>query len=238
MNEMAGRLNALIIYAEHRYYGDSLPFGKDSFSRENIQYLTVEQALADFAGVIVELRSQGNMGPVIAFGGSYGGLLSQYIRMQYPNLVHGALAASAPMFWISGEKDAHDFWVKVTSDFNQFEGCESDVRAGFAALDKMAASENWSGISAIMRLCAPITGMDDYMHMLGWARNAMVLQAMLDYPYPTDFMAPLPGYPIKEACKRAHAAESAADGIREAAGLLYNGTDPSMYKQCFDIYDE
>ena len=64
------------------------------------------------------------------------------------------------------------------------------------------------------------------------------LQAMLDYPYPTDFMAPLPGNPIKEACARADAAATMADGIREAAGLLYNGTDPTQYKQCFDIYDE
>ena len=61
---------------------------------------------------------------------------------------------------------------------------------------------------------------------------------MLDYPYPTDFMAPLPGYPIKEACARAGHAETHADGIREAAGLLYNGTDPDHYKECFDIYDE
>ena len=25
---------------------------------------------------------------------------------------------------------------------------------------------------------------------------------------------------------------------REAAGLLYNGTDPTQYKECFDIFDE
>jgi len=238
MNEMAERVGALIIYAEHRYYGESLPFGKDSFTKSNIQYLSVENALADFAAVIVKLRSEGKTGPVIAFGGSYGGLLSQYIRMQYPNLVHGALAASAPMFWISGMKDSHDFWVKVTSDFNAYEGCESRVREGFTALSKMAQDEKWSDISEIMRTCQPIAGHDDFMHMMGWARNAMVLEAMLDYPYPTDFMAPLPGYPIKEACSRAGAADTPADGIREAAGLLYNGTDPDKFKSCFDIYDE
>ena len=53
---------------------------------------------------------------------------------------------------------------------------------------------------------------------------------MLDYPYPTDFMAPLPGYPIQKACKRCGDASDGASCIREAAGLLYNGTDPSQYK--------
>lgn len=237
MNEMAERQNAMIVYAEHRYYGETLPFGKDSFTKDNIQFLTVENALADFANVILALKET-HKGPIICFGGSYGGLLSQYIRMTYPNLVNGALAASAPMFWISGMKDSHDFWVKVTSDFNQFPNCENNVRAGFKALRTMADNKQFAEISKIMRVCKPIQGEDDFMHMLGWARNAMVLQAMLDYPYPTDFMAPLPGNPIKEACARADAAATMADGIREAAGLLYNGTDPTQYKQCFDIYDE
>ncbi len=29
--------------AEHRYYGQSLPFGENSFTKENIGYLSVEQ---------------------------------------------------------------------------------------------------------------------------------------------------------------------------------------------------
>jgi len=126
----------------------------------------------------------------------------------------------------------------VTSDFNAYDGCEDNVRAGFASLRTMADNKKWDDISSIMRTCKPIKGEDDFMHLMGWARNAMVLEAMLDYPYDTDFMAPLPGYPIKEACTRAGAAATPADGIREAAGLLYNGTDPSKYKSCFDIYDE
>ena len=101
--------------------------------------------------------------------------------MTYPNLVNGALAASAPMFWISGMKDSHDFWVKVTSDFNQFPNCENNVRAGFKALRTMADNKQFAEISKIMRVCKPIQGEDDFMHMLGWARNAMVLQESIHF---------------------------------------------------------
>ena len=37
-------------------------------------------------------------------------------------------------------------------------------------------------------------------NVLLWARNAFTLLAMVDYPYPADFMAKLPGYPVNVAC--------------------------------------
>jgi len=39
---LAETFNALVIYAEHRYFGESWPFGdkKTSFQKENLIYLT------------------------------------------------------------------------------------------------------------------------------------------------------------------------------------------------------
>ena len=39
---LAETFGALVVYAEHRYFGESMPFGDASFDKENLKYLTVE----------------------------------------------------------------------------------------------------------------------------------------------------------------------------------------------------
>ena len=39
---LAQHFSAITVFAEHRYFGESMPFGEDSFENENLPYLTVE----------------------------------------------------------------------------------------------------------------------------------------------------------------------------------------------------
>lgn len=57
MWDIAPKYQAMLLFIEHRYYGDSLPFGNDSYKDvTHLQYLTSEQALADFAVLVTELK--------------------------------------------------------------------------------------------------------------------------------------------------------------------------------------
>jgi pimeloyl-ACP methyl ester carboxylesterase len=87
---------------EHRYYGQSLPFS--DLSSEHLQYLTLDNVLEDLATFQKWIGAhQGWKGKWISVGGSYSGTISALYRQKHPELVVGALAASAPM--ISGMGD-------------------------------------------------------------------------------------------------------------------------------------
>lgn len=74
MWDIAPDYNAMLVFAEHRYYGSSLPFGNDSFNDlDHLGFLTSEQALADFDVLISHLKKEHGDTPVVGFGGSYGG---------------------------------------------------------------------------------------------------------------------------------------------------------------------
>ena len=94
MWELAPQLHARVVFVEHRYEGLSIP---QNLSHDCLSYASTMQALADYARILEVKLNKGQTAPVIAFGGSYGGMLSGWFRMKYPHLVEGSIAASAPI---------------------------------------------------------------------------------------------------------------------------------------------
>jgi pimeloyl-ACP methyl ester carboxylesterase len=94
--QWAKSLGARLVYLEHRDYGQSIPGG--DLASSHIQYLTLNNVLEDLATFQKSMTaSQGWTGKWICVGGSYSGTISALYRQAHPELVVGALAASAPM---------------------------------------------------------------------------------------------------------------------------------------------
>ena len=188
---------------QHRYYGESMPFGKDSFSLYNIGYLSIEQALADYAELLLALKPKYNEAPVITFGGSYGGalhaarmgcamadacagMLSGWMREKYPFIVDMALAASAPYKVASLQVAPGAVFQSITNTFATANpACPDLIRRGFSQLIETAAtgSAGLAELTSVFKLCAPLT-QERVHHLILWAVNAFPTLGMCDYPYP------------------------------------------------------
>ncbi|XP_034935448.1 lysosomal Pro-X carboxypeptidase isoform X2 [Chelonus insularis] len=206
MWDIAPNFGALLVFAEHRYYGESLPYGNKSYSdAKYLGYLNSQQALADYVQLIEFLKSDPKLksSSVIAFGGSYGGMLSAWFRIKYPHIVQGAIAASAPILQFTDITDCEAFSRIVTSDFRAANPtCPKLIRRSWGAIANITSTEKgkqW--LSSSWKLCKPLNTTDDINQFKNWLINIYSNLAMVDYPYESDFLAPLPAYPITEFCK-------------------------------------
>ncbi|KOC61505.1 Putative serine protease K12H4.7 [Habropoda laboriosa] len=140
MYELACAHNATMYYTEHRYYGKSRPT-KDT-SSTNLEYLSVDQALADLAYFIESKKHQDGLenSAVIVFGGSYAGSMATWSRLKYPHLIQGALASSAPLF---AKADFYEYYEVVTESLRRYsQKCVDDVKAAFDAVQELFKTEN------------------------------------------------------------------------------------------------
>ncbi|GAB4818072.1 hypothetical protein N2152v2_005118 [Parachlorella kessleri] len=98
MWELGREWGAMLVFAEHRYYGKSQPVRGSGWDPVRFRYLSIDQVLTDYVRLIEHVKSQHSIqaAPVVAFGGSYGGVLAGYLRMKFPNVVYAAVASSAP----------------------------------------------------------------------------------------------------------------------------------------------
>jgi lysosomal Pro-X carboxypeptidase len=165
----------VIAWAEHRYFGESIPFPKNiSLEQPYVQWLTVEQALKDSELLIDQLRYDYGNRSVIPIGGRYGGMLAAYLRMQSPDLVQGAIASSAPMLmFANGTVDEFAFVDKVTERYGSSHDdsrCSANIKSAFERLNKNVESEQaWASFNRIFHPCTEVTSAREFaagMHSL------------------------------------------------------------------------
>ncbi|XP_055926589.1 lysosomal Pro-X carboxypeptidase-like isoform X2 [Argiope bruennichi] len=242
MEEIAPEFSAAVIFAEHRYYGKSLPFGNHSFDNNTVKgYLSSQQALADFANLIYYLKNKlpgGNKAPVVAFGGSYGGMLAAWIRIKYPHLVNGALASSAPILLFTNEASCYNYPAIITKDFMKSGiSCAKNIRRSWEVIRKIGKSDSGAKfLSETFKTCQLIRPSNISL-FVDWVSSTWESLAMTDYPYPTNFLNPLPGNPINVSCQflldESVDDETLVINIYKAASVFLNYTGNT---KCNDVF--
>ncbi|RLN69835.1 hypothetical protein BBJ29_001463 [Phytophthora kernoviae] len=251
MWENAEEFGAMLVFAEHRYFGKSVPFGKEVM--KHMQYLSTEQAIADYAVLITYLKGEYKRDvPVIGFGGSYGGMLGSWFRMKYPHIIDGVIAGSAPILSFLGDEvplDKGSFERIVTFDASEEAGsspnCVPNIRRTWSVMRKLGASEQGrQQLKSTLSLCdsVKIKSEEDISGVMDWAKGAYDYMGMGNYPYPSSYImngvSVLPAYPVRAACSYVANEFSADDDIglltafSKSLGVYYNSTQD---QQCFEL---
>mmetsp|Transcript_34496 Transcript_34496/g.73497 ORF Transcript_34496/g.73497 Transcript_34496/m.73497 type:complete len:526 (-) Transcript_34496:600-2177(-) len=154
--------NAAVVEPEHRFYGESLPFGQDSFTPDKLQLMNSQQALADVAHFVRAQQAKRNCTergtptycPVLTIGGSYPGFLSAMMRLRYPAVVDMAYSASAPMKFYSQQVDQYAYYARVTASAERsLQGCGAAVKAAFEAYEQFAKESSVEVIAEKLGIC-------------------------------------------------------------------------------------
>ena len=188
-----------------------MPFGtkEASFTNSSLRYLAVEQVMWDYVDLLKSIKADDTTYPnikdkaTIVMGGSYGGMLASWIRMKYPQHFQGALAASAPILWFKGQTDPNAY-TKIASDvFRNVGGdtCYNNISRGFYDLANLKYdSTKYEAINQTFKLCERPTKPEDVQTLIGIISDSLGTMAMVNYPYATSFVNPLPAWPMNASC--------------------------------------
>jgi hypothetical protein len=171
----------------------SFPFGTAAFEPENLRYLTVEQALADFEEVALALRIKYKAPAetaIITFGGSYGANLALWSRLKNPNIFAGAIASS-----VSVQKNllrkTNAFAMVVTDAYGNVSAtCPKLIRAAWNELEtKGATASGRADLKTELGLCQAPSSQADAVSLGGWYHGALETMAQYGEPRALTLLA-------------------------------------------------
>ncbi|KAH7836978.1 hypothetical protein Vadar_008123 [Vaccinium darrowii] len=201
----APHFKALQVFIEHRFYGQSIPFGltiEEAVENESTRgYFNSAQAIVDYAEVIIYLKKKlsAHNSPVIVVGGSYGGMLASWFRLKYPHVALGALASSAPILYFDGITPENAYYSIVTKDFKSW-----------SEIDRVASKPY--GLSILSKKFKTCSHLNNSKELKDYLETMYAIAAQYDHP---------PLYPVTEVCGGIDGAKEGTDILgRIFAGLL------------------
>ena len=215
------KLGAHLVFAEHRYFGGSIPQLKGV--PNCLAYCTSAQALADYALLVHHLKQNILHAPnsaVVAFGGSYGGMLAAWARMKYPSSFQGAIAGSAPIWGFPSDHVQLDgSMIPVTRAASTAGGatdtCKNNILAAWPIMRQLGKTQEGRAMLVdAFDLCPTSTGSSplptpgSVEELIQYGHQPWFELAEGDYPFPSEYItfavastpSPLPAWPVRVAC--------------------------------------
>lgn len=146
--EWLSETRALLFALEHRYYGchnmSACPVESFSEPLQGLRFLSSRQAIEDVASFVRHMNRVYNLGPSnkwVTWGGSYPGMLAGWSRLKHPQLIHAAVASSAPVL---AKPDMHEYndavaraYAVADNDVGGSAACAGAIREGHRAVELM-----------------------------------------------------------------------------------------------------
>jgi len=111
--------------------------------------------------------------------------LASWMRMEYPELVDGAVASSAPIRAYESVVDPEAYFLKSTMVYNTTTtapGKADVIKEGFTRLKSYSAasSQYYQELNKYMNFCSPLQNHNDVLTLLYWLRNSYIMGSMLN----------------------------------------------------------
>jgi lysosomal Pro-X carboxypeptidase len=126
----------------------------------------------------------------------------------------------------------------VTQDFHaESSQCVDIIRSSWAAINHIGStSSGLEQLTSLFKLCRPLKSVDE---LKNWLLDMYGNMAMVDYPYPTSFLADLPAFPARVFCsnvtspsfKTINDDEDIVKRIVKGTNVFFNYTG---HTECFD----
>ncbi|KAI1134031.1 peptidase S28 [Hypoxylon sp. FL0543] len=190
MYEYAKQLNGLAVSLEHRYFGQSLPFGQDSHSSSNMKFLTLDNVMADAVSLVEHIKETYNGASdskAIVASGSYGGFLAAAFRLNHPDTFFGSLASAGPVrsFSNSSDPDTYNWWRWVNRVYlDRSKEASDKIKNAFNVLQKRLVSLGVANLKQELNLCSTPSANDTVgnMQLVIAMTNVYSFATELNYP--------------------------------------------------------
>ncbi|KAJ1987429.1 hypothetical protein GGI25_005914 [Coemansia spiralis] len=156
VSELARQTHGLAVLLEQRFYGNSVPGDLDNNTYNLLQFLTIDQMMADIKQFIdnaelPELQQfqeknthAKDNAPWVLIGGSFAGNLMAWTKQKYPDIKAFVIASSAPMIVTDG------YW-EFDKMVAQRLPCANQLSQAIQELDYELDSGNQTTFEAIKR---------------------------------------------------------------------------------------